>query len=245
VTPAISRSGGIALWRQIEVAMEGAIRTGEHPPGARLPTEQELAVRFGVNRHTLRRAMESLEGRGLISIEQGRGSFVSEDVLDYPLGPRTRFSEIIRAQNREPAGRILAIETLPAPRRIAELLELRPGSRVVRVGRLSLADNRPVLLGMHHFPAARFPSIAGFLREDASVTRALARSGVPDYRRRSTRITARLPTPEEAALLEQPRNRPVLVTEALNQDPAGRPVLASIACYAGGRSQIVIEEDAA
>ena len=56
--------------------------------------------------------MEELEGRGLVRIEQGRGSFVAEDVLDYPLGPRTRFSETIRRQNREPQGRILRIEEI-------------------------------------------------------------------------------------------------------------------------------------
>ncbi len=237
--------GGTPLWRQIEAAMERAIRDGTHQAGARLPTEGELATRFAVNRHTLRRAMESLAARGLVSIEQGRGTFVAEDVLDYPLGPRTRFSEIIRAQNREPAGRILRLETVPAPRRVAELLGIRPGLRVVLAERLSLADGRPVVIGAHHFPLARFPQIAARLREDASVTRALAMSGVEDYRRRTTRITARLPTAEEALALEQPRARPVLVSEALNVDLAGEPVLASISLYAAQRAQLVVAEDMA
>ena len=221
--------------------MEAAIREGAHPPGSRLPTEQELAGRFGVNRHTLRRAMESLEARGLVSIEQGRGSFVTEDLLDYPLGARTRFSEIIRAQNREPAGRILRVETIAAPRRIAEMLGLRPGAPIILAERLALADGRPVVIGTHHFPEARFPHIAESLAEDASITRALTLAGVPDYRRHSTRITARLPLAEEAGLLEQPRTRPVLVSEALNTDPAGEPVLASVSVYAAGRAQIVVE----
>ncbi len=189
--------------------------------------------------------MEALEARGLVSIEQGRGTFVAEDVLDYPLGPRTRFSEIIRAQNREPAGRILRLETIAAPRRVGELLGLRPGARVVLAERLALADGRPVVIGAHHFPLARFPDIAARLREDASVTRALALGGVPDYRRKATRITARLPTPEEALALDQPRARPVLVAEALSVDPAGAPVLASVSLYAAHRAQLVVEEEGA
>jgi len=223
--------------------MERAIREGTHASGSRLPTEGELAARFGVNRHTLRRAMEALEARGLVSVEQGRGTFVAEDVVDYPLGPRTRFSEIVRAQNREPAGRILRLETAPAPRRVAELLGLRQGARVVLAERLSLADGRPVVIGTHHFPLARFPDIAARLREDASITRALALSGAADYRRKATRITARLPSAEEAAALDQPRARPVLVSEALNVDPAGDPVLASVSLYAAHRAQLVVEED--
>lgn len=237
----LQRGAGVALWRQIAAALEGAISAGSHAPGERLPTEAELAARFAVNRHTIRRAMEELEGRGLVRVEQGRGSFVAEDVLDYPLGPRTRFSEIIRAQHREPAGRVLRMGEVPAEARIAELLDIRRGRAVLQVERLALADGRPLAIGLHHFPLARFPRMDALLHEDASITRALAACGVPDYRRKSTRITARMPTAEEAAILQQSRARPLLVSEALNVDTEGQPVDATITRYAAGRAQLVVE----
>jgi len=237
----LDRGAGVALWRQIGAAIEAAIKAGEHAPGDRLPTEAELAARFRVNRHTIRRAMEELEGRGMVRVEQGRGSFVAEDVLDYPLGPHTRFSDIIRAQNREPAGRLLRLVEIPAEARIAELLEIRPGRPVVLAERIAMADGRPVALGAHHFPAQRFPRIMALLREEPSITRALAESGVPDYRRRITRITARMPSNEEAEALQQSRSRPVLISEAVNVDAEGRPVDATLTRYAAGRAQLVVE----
>lgn len=240
ITP-LDRGAGVALWRQIGAAIEAAIKAGRHAPGERLPTEAELSARFRVNRHTIRRAMEELETRGMVRVEQGRGSFVAEDVLDYPLGPRTRFSEIIRRQNREPAGRLLRLAEIPADSRVAELLEIRTGRLVVLAERIAMADGRPVALGSHHFPAHRFPRIMGLLREDSSITRALAESGVPDYRRRITRITARMPTAEEAEALQQSRSRPVLVTEAINVDADGKPVDATVTRYAAGRAQLVVE----
>jgi GntR family phosphonate transport system transcriptional regulator len=115
---------------------------------------------------------------------------------------------------------------------------------VVQAVRLGLVDGRPVVLGEHFFSVARFPDIAAALAEDPSVTHALARFGVPDYRRAVTRVMARMPSAEEAQWLEQARSRPVLVTEALNTDPAGEPVEASFACYAAGRMQIVVETPA-
>ena len=236
----LDRGAGIALWRQIAAAIEGAITAGRHAPGARLPTEAELSAQYGVNRHTLRRAMESLESRGLVRVEQGRGSFVAEDVLDYPLGPRTRFSEIIQRQGREPAGRLVRLAEVAAEARIAELLGLRKGARVVLAERLAMADGRPVALGAHHFPAARFGRIAALLRADPSITRALAACGVPDYRRQVTRIAARMPTADEAAMLAQSRARPVLVSEAVNVDAEGRPVDATVTRYAAGRAQLVV-----
>jgi GntR family transcriptional regulator, phosphonate transport system regulatory protein len=237
----LARGRGVALWRQIVASLERDITGGRLVPGSRLPTEAELTQRFAVNRHTVRRAMEDLEARGLVRIEQGRGSFVAEDVLDYPLGPRTRFSETIRRQNREPQGRILRLEEIDADATVAEALRIRRGKPVVMAERQGLADGRPVVVGRHYFSVARFPGIAGLLAEDPSITRALARLGVPDYRRHSTRITARMPTAEEAALLDQARSRPVLVSEALNVDAAGEPVELSIACYAAGRVQILVE----
>ncbi|HYZ32279.1 MAG TPA: phosphonate metabolism transcriptional regulator PhnF [Crenalkalicoccus sp.] len=241
LAPRLARGGGVALWRQIVQALEREIAEGGPNPGQRLPTEATLSARFGVNRHTVRRAMEELEGRGLIRVEQGRGSFVAESVLDYPLGPRTRFSENIRRQHREPQGRLLRLAEVPADRMVAEALGIRRGRPVVVAERLGSADGRPLVIGTHHFSAERFPGIAAELRENSSITRALALCGMPDYRRLVTRVSARMPTPEEAALLEQPRARPVLVTEAVNGDPEGRPVELSIARYAAGRMQLVVE----
>lgn len=237
----LARGEGVALWRQIAQRLERDIAAGTHPPGGRLPTEAELAGQYGVNRHTVRRAMEELEGRGLVRIEQGRGSFVAEDVVDYSLGPRTRFSENIRRQNREPGGRILRIQEMAAETALAEQLGIRRGRPVVVVERLGLADGRPLVLGTHHFPASRFGRMPELLRQNPSITEALTACGVPDYRRRVTRITARLPTPEEAEVLQQSRNRPVLLTEAINTDPAGEVVDVTIGRYAAGRAQLVVE----
>jgi GntR family phosphonate transport system transcriptional regulator len=238
----LARGEGVALWRQIAQVLEQAIAAGKHEPGSRLPSEADLAARHGVNRHTVRRALDALSLRGLIRIEQGRGSFVAEDVVDYPLGPRTRFSELIRAQNREPAGRILRVVEQPADAVVAEALRLRPGRPVLVAERLGLADGRPVVLGTHHFVLPRFAGMIPALEQDASITAAMAACGVPDYRRVSTRLTARLPTAEEADLLQQGRSRPVMVSEALNADPEGRPVDFTVSRYAAGRVQIVIDE---
>jgi len=237
----LARREGVSLWRQIQLALEGEIARGRWAPGARLPTEADLTARFGVNRHTVRRAVEELEARGLVRVEQGRGSFVAEDVLDYRLGPRTRFSENIRRENREPEGRLIRVAEIPAEASLAEALGIRRGRPVIVAERLALANGRPVVLGTHHFPAARFGRLPELLAANPSISSALAACGVPDYRRQVTRITARLPTPEEAELLQQSRSRPVIVTEAVNTDPTGAVVDVAIGRYAAGRVQLVVE----
>src|SRR3546814_5753912 len=96
----LQRRAGVALWRQIAETLEKDIREQVYEPGQRPPTEAELAERFSVNRHTVRRGIAFLEQEGVLRVEQGRGTFVQERMVDYRLGKRTRFTENIQKQSR-------------------------------------------------------------------------------------------------------------------------------------------------
>lgn len=235
----LERGTGLAIWRQIASALAEEIEEGRLAEGSRLPTEPELAARFGVNRHTVRRAIADLTDRGLVRVEQGRGTFVQEHVLDYLVGRRTRFSEIVTAQKRHTGGRLLesAVETASAT--VAKELGLKRGAQVVRLETLRDLDGRPLALGTHYFPRARFPDLIEVFHREGSISKALAGCGLPDYERKVTRVTARLPETREARMLSQPGNRPVLVTESVNVDLEGRPTEYGIARFASDRMQIV------
>jgi GntR family phosphonate transport system transcriptional regulator len=241
VLPPWPRQEGIALWRQIAERLRAEIASGAPAPGARLPSEVVLAHRFGVNRHTLRRALEELARAGLIRISQGRGSFVADDVLEYAIGPRTRFSEWVRRHNREPSGRVLRLEEVAAEAQVARGLGIAPGAAVILLERLGLADDRPVSLTAHYFPAGLGPGLMATLRAGAGISEALAAIGIADYRRAVTRVGARMPTPEEAVLLRVPRSRPLLAAENVNVDAAGRVVEFGLARYPTPRVQLVFE----
>ena len=73
---------GITRWRQIAEALGRDLAEARFTEG-RLPTEPELAARFGVNRHTVRRAIGRLADQGLVRVEQGRGTFVANGHIDY------------------------------------------------------------------------------------------------------------------------------------------------------------------
>jgi GntR family phosphonate transport system transcriptional regulator len=240
-THPVLRHEGVALWRQIASHLQQDIGTGRYPPGGRLPTEAELSQLFEVNRHTVRRALEELSRSGLVRVEQGRGSFVAEDVLEYSVEPRTRFSEWIKRHNKEPSGRVLQLKETVADSQVATGLGIRAGGRVVLLERLGFADDRPVSLTSHYFPSVRLRGILEALRATPRITEALHSVGVTDYLRQMTRVTARLPTGDEAELLRMPRNRPLLLTDNVNVDRAGQVVEFAIGRYPTPRVQIVFE----
>ena len=237
----VLRNEGVALWRQIAGRLHQEITDGTLLPGSRLPTEAELSASFAVNRHTVRRALEELSRAGLVRVEQGRGSFVAEDVLDYTVEPRTRFTEWVRKHNKEPSGRILQLREIAADAQVAAGLGVRAGAKVVLLERLGFADERPVSLGRHYFSAVRLRGLLEALRGTSRVTEALQEVGVTDYLRQVTRVTARLPTQTEADLLQMARNRPVLVTENVNVDRTGAIIEFGIGLYPTPRVQIVFE----
>ena len=237
----LERNTGVALWRQIEHALTEEIETGVLDAGARLPTEPELAERFRVNRHTVRRAISELADRGLVKVEQGRGSFVAEHVLDYLIGRRTRFSDLVHRQNRHPGGTLLFAQRVQADTTAAEALHIALGADLHHLETLGELDGRPVSVGSHYFPADRFPDFDEVHRREGSVTRALVHYGCGDYERRVTKVTARMPDASDAELIQQARNRPILVTESVNVDASNTPIEYGVARFAADRFQIVFE----
>lgn len=78
--------------------MSGRYRTGE-----KLPTEPQFQVEWGVSRSVVREAMKILESQGLVRIEQGRGTFVSE-VDTAPLGQHLEWALLRGAPQRQENG---------------------------------------------------------------------------------------------------------------------------------------------
>jgi GntR family phosphonate transport system transcriptional regulator len=241
--PSFERQAGLAVWRQLEIQLADDIQKGRIGGDGRLPTEAALAQRFAVNRHTVRRAISALTGRGLIRVERGRGMFVEDVVLDYPLTRRTSFSANLLGQGRAPASDVVSIDLMKADRTIADALALRAGALVICRRAVGLADDVPINVSLTFFPNSRFPALAEQFETTMSITSALRACGVNDYRRLSTRILTRLPTPSEAAALRQPAAQPVLVTEAVDVDLEDRPISYGVTCFAGGRVQITVEPD--
>ncbi|MHC1713343.1 MAG: phosphonate metabolism transcriptional regulator PhnF [Solidesulfovibrio sp.] len=239
-----TRMKGVALWKAIAQELETDIAGGRMEAGSKLPTENELADRFQVNRHTVRRALTSLEEDGLVRVEQGSGWFVREQVIAYAVGRKTYFSENLSRESRIPGREVLGYGEMPAQGMVAKALGLPEGSPVVWIESIGQADGRRINVSTRFFPHARFPGIAEAYKQTGSVTRCMSQAGVRDYHRRTTSITARLPTAEEAKRLGQSRHRPVLVSESINVDADGTPVEYGLTRFSSDWVRIVVETDA-
>ena len=76
----LSEASGVPFYRLVQDQITALIRSGQLPPGARLPSVRELSRNALVSLITIRRAYAELDQAGLIVRKQGQGTFVAEQV---------------------------------------------------------------------------------------------------------------------------------------------------------------------
>jgi GntR family phosphonate transport system transcriptional regulator len=228
------------IWRSIAATLQAELAEGLYAPGDKLPTEADLAARFGVNRHTVRHGLAQLIDAGILHARRGAGVFVTARPTEYPLGSRVRFHQNVAASGRTPSRRITRLETRPARRAEAEALRLAEGAPVHVIEGVSLADGQPLASFCSVFSATRFPGLLAAMEAQNSVTAALAACALTDYTRAETRLTAEVADALRANALMIKAGAPILRSVAINVDAAGDPVEYGVTWFSGDRVTLTV-----
>ena len=227
-------------YRQIELALRERVPTLR--PGERLPSDSDLCREFGVSRMTARNAMQRLAEDGLVQRIPGRGTFVAEPPSHRYADRLMAFSHEMERQGRRPSSRLLAREIRPAREGEARLLEIRPGSPVVLVRRLRLADDRPMAIETAVLVRRTADVVMVADLEAGSLHEELAGAGL-QLRRGNATITAEAASAEDACLLGVKAGEPLLVERRVIADAQGRPVEATESRYPGDRYALDVRFD--
>ncbi|MGC0320861.1 GntR family phosphonate transport system transcriptional regulator [Bradyrhizobium sp. USDA 326] len=203
-------------WEFVRARIEENIASKQFPPGEKIPNDVELASKYGVNRHTVRYAIRALEQKGVLRVEQGRGTFVVENPTPYLLSSQTRLTDNLLAQGRLARRDILSARTMPADDRLAGHLDVTRGDDVLCIDTLSYQDDIPIVIAHNYFAAKRTPGLLDVFSGLNSVSTALKRVGIASYTQQWVLINARLPTEDEARLLGMSTASPVFVKENLD-----------------------------
>ena len=217
------------LYQQIKALLLKSLQAAEWLPGQAIPSEVELAARFGVSQGTVRKAIDEMAAENVLVRRQGKGTFVAthaEQETQY------RFLRLMPDDGSPPAlqRHLLECRRMRAPAEVARLLALGPGEAAVQVRRLLLAPLegplRPVVLDDLWLPGTLFKGL--------TAERLQAWRG-PLYRlfeaefavhmiRAEEKLRAVAAAPDEAALLALPVGAPLLSVERLAFTYGDRPV---------------------
>lgn len=229
-----------SCWSRIAQELSNAIATGIYTPGERLPSENALAEDFGVNRHTIRRALSSLGHRGLVRSSQGSGTFVQPFAVDLALGKRPRHHQSLAQTGLHGKLKVLRSMVVQASAEQGAALNVLAGADLLEMDILGEAAGLPLHVSKRYFPLPRFAGMHEVVHGSGSITKAFATYGVTDYLRSDSRITARLPDAEIATWLEQTSARPVLMVTSVNVDMQNCPVEYAVTWFSGDRVTLTV-----
>jgi GntR family phosphonate transport system transcriptional regulator len=230
-------------WQQISQTISHSIASGEYRRGGRLPTEAELAERFGVNRHTVRRALKELRDQGILQSRQGAGVFVVGQARAYRLGKRTRLSQNLDRQGQGLTMTLLAVEKRRASdsERVQFESHAGRGLTVTAVHGIRLLEGQPVSLFHSLVPIDLAPGFGEELKGCRSVTKALEACGIADYTRRSTHLTAVAADPIQAHHLECRGGDPLLRSDSVNILADGSVIEVGTTWFRGDSIRLVVD----
>jgi GntR family transcriptional regulator len=227
-------------YQDIVDELRASILDGRLDAGERLPSENELAERYGTSRPTVRRAIALLKAEGLVNTEQGRGAFVrpkphvrlllsGENFRRHRRAGLSGFNAQVEEQGQAPEQRLLEVGWVEAPREVALRLDVDEEARVVVRRRLFVVNGEPVALCDSYYPAdvAEGTPLAEPERIAGGAYRLIEDPAGPIGRRLKRSVddlVCRMPTPEEVDGLRLAPGVPVVRTLRTVYDAQGRAV---------------------
>lgn len=197
-----------------------------------VPSERDLAVRFGVARETVRQALHELLVEGRIE-RRGRGTVVARPKLVQPLSLRS-YTEGALRMGRQPGRLLVTWADESADAEMAEALAVSRGDRVIHLERVLLADGQRIGLESTYLSADRFGRALSHFDPTTSLYAAIRATGV-EFGSAVERIETMLPSPREAQLLETTTAMPMLHLNRRSMDVDGVPIEKVRALYRGDR----------
>ncbi len=220
---------------QLEEILEGlVVGLG---PGGRLPSERQLAERYGVARMTVRGAVESLITGGLLYRSHGQGTFVAQPRI-VQSEALTSFTEDMRRRGLKAGAVPLGREVVPASPLLSGPLQITVGAPVVRIERIRTADSEPIATEVAQLPLERFPGLDVFDLSDTSLYDALRREWGVEVHHADQRVQAVVLRSEEAELLRVEAGQAAFEFVRLTFDASGVPIEHVRSLYRSDRYQV-------
>lgn len=188
------------LYLYVSGSLRQRVIGGELKYGQRLPSERDLAEQYKVDRKTLRRAVQLLEGEGLLTRIQGKGTFIRKKQLDYDVNLIDNFSQILMRSGMTPSTRLLYKERRAAGPKYARILGIAPEDEVYRMVRLRSGDGEAVVLQDTYLRYDVLEDVEDIDFEMHTLYGILRERGIPVTAQDETFTFTRLSSPETQVL---------------------------------------------
>ncbi|MDP5293588.1 phosphonate metabolism transcriptional regulator PhnF [Oceanimonas sp. CHS3-5] len=201
----------LKISRQLESDIRQYFRPGDY-----LPPEMQLAERFQVNRHTVRRAIDELVANGLVQRHQGKGNMVLRQPHLYRLHDGAHFTGNLLEQGSLPSCQVVGSRLMAVTGKLAVELNIEPEQKIVHIQTLRTTEGIPRCVINHYLSDPEWWPVLKHFRQ-GSLHEFLRKTLELELKRESTRLSARAPSNEECRLLQINKSVPVMRIKTRNQ----------------------------
>ena len=215
----------------------GAIHEGRYKPGDQLPSVEQLAQDLQVGRGSVREAMRSLLAHEMVSIVQGKGTFVNRP--RFLLGSYlVSFTEYIRRLGMEPSSTILTRDIILPDESLCSILNVSADERINYLYRLRLANGAPMAIEKSYTPYHLFPDLLDCeWTATTSLYQILTEKYGITFGYSKQTITSVPVDEEQSRLLQVPVKNPGLSVNEIVYLVDGTPIELTSIVYRGDRYQ--------
>jgi GntR family transcriptional regulator len=231
----------VPLYVQIAGSLLDRIESGQLSPGDRIPPERELSDMLSVNRMTVRRALNMLEGQGLLLRRQGDGTYVAQPKIERQASQVFPFTKGMETRGYKPGTKLITFEKRPSSTSIANQLDLPVSAPVFRVFRLRLLNQEPVMLEEFTIPAHLFPDFERHNLSNRSLYEIFATEYNITISQARQSLEPVIASEYEAGLLEIEAGSPLMLERRLAFNQEQQPVEYSRDLYRGDRFRFITE----
>lgn len=233
----IDPESDIPLYHQVKENLREAIADRALKPEDMLPSERELSEVYGLSRQTVRQAVQELVQEGLLRRIAGIGTFVAKPKVVQVFPTVLGFSARMRQEGHATINRVLHQQQEPASPSVARRLQVAEEAPVMRLSRLRIVDNEPLMIETSFLSLQRFPDL---LHDDFAV-RSLYDVISARYRVAVSELDQTLEpvlmTAYEASLLDSTAGSPAMLLEVIAYEGPDKPFEFSKAIVRGDKCQ--------
>lgn len=147
------------IYLQVRKAIRENIENGDYLPGTSIPSENELAKLYGINRQTVRNAIALLIKEGLLKSVQGKGVYVVGSKMERDLDTLGGFTQTMRERGAIPSTKVLMKVVRQAGDKYALIFGIAPETEIYYIKRICYADGEPVSIEEILIPKAVLPEL--------------------------------------------------------------------------------------
>ncbi|MBA7533384.1 HTH-type transcriptional repressor GamR [subsurface metagenome] len=206
--------------------LHGMISRGKIKVGDQIPTEEELSLMFGVNRMTVRKAIEELSLDKKIERKRGKGTFLiaaKPKDLVYKLEHISSFTDDMKALGITPRTDTRLIEVVEPNKDVRSILSLKKKEQVIYTLRVKYAEEEPVLIERSYLPYSEFKEIL-HMDLDGSLYHLLVENFNITLHQSTQIFSSILSSQEDTELFNLKQSCPCIMIESVMYDPNNIPI---------------------